>query len=512
MENEFGDYQTPPHLVKKIIDVLKKDGINPEFIIEPTFGEGNFIEGSLQRFDNVKKVFGIEIQKKYFEKGEELYNKFPYIEFNLINDSFFNQNLDILFQDNLNKLVIGNPPWVTSSKLSQMGSINLPKKVNFKSLSGLDALTGKSNFDIAEFISISLIKTLSNYNGISHLALLVKNIVPQNILKSINNSNLKISRMRLYRFDAKKEFRVSADASLMLLDIDPKQEKVQEAEVYELDNPSKLLFKFGWSDGRFVSNIDIYNDVKNLDSKSGFVWRSGIKHDSSKIMELIVKGQSVLNGQGEVVDIEPDIIFNILKSSDIRKKNVHYLSRKKAIVTQRKIGEDTKWIKDCFPKTWDYLLNHAKYLDGRKSSIYKKNPRFSIFGIGSYSFTPYKVAISGMYKNPVFSLIFGESKPIMVDDTVYFLPFSNKKNALIAYSVLNASQVQMLLSSLAFKESKRPYTKEILMRIDIQTAAKIIGIDKINQKLKDDNLDTVTQQNLDDFISLSFDNTGKILV
>ena len=34
--------------------------------------------------------------------------------------------------------------------------MNLPRKNNFKNHSGLDAMTGKGNFDIAEFITMSL--------------------------------------------------------------------------------------------------------------------------------------------------------------------------------------------------------------------------------------------------------------------------------------------------------------------------------------------------------------------
>ena len=43
-------------------------------------------------------------------------------------------------------LVIGNPPWVTNSKLSSLNSTNLPIKSNFKNHSGLDAMTGKGKF------------------------------------------------------------------------------------------------------------------------------------------------------------------------------------------------------------------------------------------------------------------------------------------------------------------------------------------------------------------------------
>ena len=77
-------------------------------------------------------------------------------------------------------LVIGNPPWVTNSKLGSLNSSNLPKKSNFKNHSGLDAMTGKGNFDIAEFITLTMIETFQNMKG--NLLLLVKPTVPMEIL------------------------------------------------------------------------------------------------------------------------------------------------------------------------------------------------------------------------------------------------------------------------------------------------------------------------------------------
>jgi hypothetical protein len=49
--------------------------------------------------------------------------------------------------------------------LGSLNSTNLPRKNNFKNHSGLDAMTGKGNFDIAEFITMSLIDTFQSSNG-----------------------------------------------------------------------------------------------------------------------------------------------------------------------------------------------------------------------------------------------------------------------------------------------------------------------------------------------------------
>jgi hypothetical protein len=84
------------------------------------------------------------------------------------------------------------------------------------------------------------------------------------------------------------------------------------------------------------------------------------------------------------------------------------------------------------------------------------------------------VGISGFYKEPIFSLICGEI-PIMMDDTCYFLSFNNITDALITLALLNSSQCINFLKSIAFVDSKRPYTKEVLRRVDLEKLAKQLG-------------------------------------
>ena len=55
-------------------------------------------------------------------------------------------------------VILGNPPWVTASALGALGSDNLPEKSNFQNRKRLDALTGKSHFDVAEWMLLKLIE------------------------------------------------------------------------------------------------------------------------------------------------------------------------------------------------------------------------------------------------------------------------------------------------------------------------------------------------------------------
>ncbi|NLF42791.1 MAG: hypothetical protein GX587_08855, partial [Bacteroidales bacterium] len=213
---EYGDFQTNKDLANKIAKHLAIKNISPEIVIEPTCGKGNFIIASLSNFKAVKKVFGIEIYKPYIWE-----TKFGILDFFLSNPNSNKPEITIthcsIFDFDFNHiskqfpteklLILGNPPWVTNSKLGSLNSSNLPKKTNFKNQNGLDAMTGKGNFDIAEYITLMLLDAFQSHTGF--LALLVKNSVVKNIVFDQKDKKYRVSEIERYCIDSKKEFNVS---------------------------------------------------------------------------------------------------------------------------------------------------------------------------------------------------------------------------------------------------------------------------------------------------------------
>jgi hypothetical protein len=224
--------------------------------------------------------------------------------------------------------------------LGSLNSTNLPKKTNFKNHSGLDAMTGKGNFDIAEFITLTMIETFQNMKG--NLLLLVKNSVIKNIVFDQNKNRYKISAIEKHCIDSKKEFNVSVEAALFYC----KLNSLPTFECTEFDfyNNLKSQRKFGWLNDKFVSNIDTYIHTKEIDGECPFVWRQGLKHDCSTVMELDKVNGHYVNGLNEEVKLEDGLVYGILKSSDL-KNTVINQTRKFTIVTQKKVGQETKYIK-----------------------------------------------------------------------------------------------------------------------------------------------------------------------
>ena len=178
-----------------------------------------------------------------------------------------------------------------------------------------------------------------------------------------------------------------------------------------------------------------------------------------------------VNGLNQKIILEEDLVFGLLKSSDL-KQTVIDKTRKYTIVTQKKVGQSTAFIKKDHPKTYNYLYKNKSQFDLRRSSIYNGKPDYSIFGIGDYSFKPFKIAISGLYKKYSFNLVVPQNgKPIMLDDTCYLLGFDRLDYAAYTLILLNSEKTKELLKAITFSDAKRMFTKDVLMRIDLMKLA-----------------------------------------
>lgn len=503
---EHGDYQTPIFFVEKVLDLIKIEQF--ENVIEPTMGIGNFLISVIRKNKKIN-IYGVELQERYVLLFKlrllELIRNHSYKlgKINIFHDNiFFHKFEEIDFSKKT--LIIGNPPWITNSRVGTFQTKNLPPKINFKNLTGLDALTGKSNFDITEYILLKIIKEFCESKKRISVAVLCKTIVARNLLKLQEKEKISISNMKIYEIDAKKIFNVSCDACLFVFDIDINI-KEDFIRVFHFENPQNEIKKIGWiRQKKFVSNIESYKILERIDGKCELEWRQGVKHDCSKVMELeSIEEDKYINGFKEVIKLENENIFSLLKSSDI-KKDIILTTRKKVIITQKEIGEETKKLKISSPNLWKYLQDKRENFNQRKSVIYKNKPEFSIFGIGEYSFSPYKIAVSGMYKKINFSLILPDeqNKPILLDDTCYFINFYDFKEAVIIWGLLKSEYVTKFLESIVFLDAKRPYTKDILMRISLTELFNLIDYKELIEILKNLELKNIEKIKIQDYKKL----------
>ena len=127
-----------------------------------------------------------------------------------------------------------------------------------------------------------------------------------------------------------------------------------------------------------------------------------------------------------------------------------------------------------------------------------------MFGVGGYSYSRYKVGVSGFYKKPLFSVLYSnDNKPVMTDDTSYFICFDSYDMAYTAMLLLNSKKVQGFLTSIAFLDAKRPYTKKVLERIDFFKIVNSLTFDELARTEQDLDLPCYVSLSMyDDFKSL----------
>ncbi len=482
---ELGDWQTPPDLALKACQILLEDGIRPASIIEPTCGRGSFIFAALETFQFAKHCFGLDISDEYLAETIKKIQPFQNrITASITQGDFFSFSWEkqiASMPDPL--LVIGNPPWVTNSGIGSIGGRNLPKKSNFQNMKGLDAVTGKSNFDISEWMIISMLNHLRGRDAC--LAMLCKTTVARKILLHGRKNQMPLEWCSIYKINAQQHFDVAVDACLFVAKLGRKTPAIH-CKIYSDLNHNSFEHLAAFEKNRLISDIALYEKSKHLaaDKDEPFKWRSGIKHDCAKIMELRKENNCFRNGLGEKVELEEEYLFPMLKSSDLANGEIASINRY-MLVPQHFVGQQTGIIKHNSPKTWNYLQKHSDRLDGRISVIYRGNPQFSIFGVGDYTFTDWKIAISGFYKNIRFRLISPyEDKPVVFDDTCYFLSCRSKEEAMVLYEILSSQAAEEFFSAYIWWDSKRPITLEILNMLSLVKLAGFYGKNALIENIR----------------------------
>lgn len=468
---QFGDFQTPPDLARDVCRLLVRRAIVPQAIVEPTCGQGAFLSAAAAAFPTVRPLLGVEINAAHVATSRERLGGAADVD----QGDFFAMDWNAVLSRSAGPwLVLGNPPWVTNAELGLLKSTNLPAKTNFQAHRGLDAITGKANFDISEWMLLHQLDWLKKHSG--WIAMLVKTSVARKVLRQAWRRQDPVGRAAIHRIDAMKHFGAAVDACLFILPVGLGNPS-QDCDVYDDLAAEAPATTIGFHDGTLVSDVPAYLDRQDLiGPNQDYVWRSGVKHDCSRVMELdIVPEGGFQNGLGQRTKLEETLVFPLLKSSDVAKGRIR--SGRVMIVTQTEIGADTSGIARTAPLTWQYLLDHATVMDARGSVIYRGKPRFSVFGVGDYTYAPWKVAISGFYKTLNFMKVGPlDGKPVVLDDTLYFLPCRSEEEADFLMSLVQSKPYMDLVRAMIFLDEKRPITADLLKRISLKKVAGTLGL------------------------------------
>jgi hypothetical protein len=471
---EFGDFQTPRSLARDVCSVIARTGFSPASVIEPTCGRGAFLLAALEAFPKASHFLGVDQEGAHVQEAMRATNSIRNDkQVQILQGDFFDMDWsDIVSGLPKPILIVGNPPWVTNATLGSLGSANLPAKTNEDNLRGIEALTGRSNFDISEWMLRKNFHWLADARGM--LAVLCKTAVARKVLSYAWLKALPVESAELRRIDAQLHFGASVDVCLLLVSFQPGATSI-ECSDYSSLRGAEVDAVFGLRDGDLVADVRLYDRWHELLGRGLSGWRSGIKHDCSNVFELVQKDAEYENGTGARVDVEAEVLFPLLKSSDLARKR-H--PRKWLLVPQKTMSASPEDLQRSAPKAWRYLVGNDALLARRGSSIYRNRPRFSIFGIGEYSFSPWKVAISGLYKKLEFVEVLPfQCRPVVLDDTCYFFPCQSEQESRVLYELVQSGPAREFWSAFVFWDAKRPITAQILNLLDFAALARAAGME-----------------------------------
>jgi hypothetical protein len=546
VRRDLGDFQTPPELVAEVLDALGPIGARWPRVLEPTCGRGHFVSGLLASSAPPREIQAVEIQDAHYHAAQAIATaEFANgVHVRITQADLFDMHLsrDLDWREQGPLLVIGNPPWVTNAELGTLEGALRPPRRNLKGLRGLEARTGSSNFDVTEAIWLKLAFELVDQQPT--IALLCKTSVARSILQFAHRASLTIESASIRRIDASRWFGATVDACLFCATLGNQQtfpSLVKRGRAgLSLARPSATprasfppLVKGGpggvsdtplripiyptlsaplpttvmaVAHRGLIADIGTYDRWSFADGLCPLDWRQGLKHDAAAVMELLRDPASDRwrNRGGEVVDVEPEFIYPLVKGTDLTRLSSARPERA-TLVTQARLGEATEPLAKQAPRLWRYLTSHASDFAQRKSSIYRGQPPFSLFGIGPYSFAPFKVAISGMHKEPRFrALPPVQGRPVMLDDTCYFLPCPTAEEASILTALCNDRITQGLIGSLIFCDNKRPITKKLLQRVNLLAVLQQTARDSLLARATEvlnDELGTPPRERIADVIS-----------
>ena len=466
---DFGDWQTPRGLVDEVLARLRADGSTFDRVLEPTCGRGHFLDAVAATSWPAAELMGVEIQPDHAEAARRVVGDRGRI---VCADLFrldLTRDLPWATAGAGRLLVVGNPPWVTVAALGASGGTERnpgPARSNSRGVAGLAAMTGGSNFDLAEATWIKLICDLARDEPT--IALLCKATVARALLRSAEAADLPIRSATFWQIDAARWFGAAVSAGLLRVEVGPGP-PVRAVPVFADLRATEPATTWGVGGGSIIADRLAPERARFADGAGPIAWRQGVKHDAAGVMELLpLGGGAWANGLGERVDVEPDRIYPWFKATDLA-RGLGPEPRRAVLITQRSLGDDPADLARTCPRLWAYLQGHADHFERRRSSIYRNRPPFSLFGIGPYTFSPYKVAISGLHKAFRFRALGPVGgRPPLVDDTGYFLPCPTAEAACTLAAVLNGPEAADLLRGLTFLDGKRPITQAILRRIDLR--------------------------------------------
>jgi hypothetical protein len=387
--------------------------------------------------------------------------------------------------------VVGNPPWVHWRSLPE-NYRNLVKDL-YEKYKLLPPANYIPNVDLSMLFTYKCIDAYLKKGG--HLGFLITQIVFKSYTGSgflrFSIGNVPFKVLKIHDMTEIKPFEGAQNRTAMFIAIKGEQTKFpinyiiwkSSAKINQTDSLEEAFKKserietlgepIGYKPGmkvipplstlpkeslrilKKVRGESKYKAHKGIDSiPSGVYWVEIINsHNNNVLIKNLAKTGKMKIKEIESV-VEKDLLFPIIRGTDIQPfiaTYTHYI-----IAPYNSKGEliPEYELKTKYPKTFSYFKNFESELRRRftfKGSIDKAF--YFIYRFGPKVLAPYKVVWRDIAPKIISAVIspaddpYIGNKPIIVDQTVIFIPFENENEAFFVAGILNSTVTNFIVRS-----------------------------------------------------------------
>ncbi len=171
--------------------------------------------------------------------------------------------------------------------------------------------------------------------------------------------------------------------------------------------------------------------------------------------------------------VEKDLVYPLARGRDMKKWSITP-SAYIVVPHDQRTGHaiSGRDMKKNFPKTYEFMRNFRTEMENRPNLILQKGPFYSLYGIGKYSFEPYKVMwkyiagkISGKAEFSVAVACKAEdpwlgTKVIIPNEKLVLIPFQCEEEAHYVAAILNSSISRLIVASYAVETEISTHVSE----------------------------------------------------
>jgi hypothetical protein len=508
MRLALGEYYTPRGIAGLAVDSLAIEDMAAASMLDPGCGSGVFLTVCIERklaamadrppaqtVDAItKSVFGVDLNPVAVKTSKLSYllALVPVLGAETVEtvelpvrcaDALGLSQTSSLWSQLRVEYLVGNPPWITWDRLGDQLKNRLRERyveeLGLLPHEGASARLGHSNDDIAiPFVWICIHRYLRDSGEAS--VVMKRDLLtgPAGaVLRRLRVGDRPLAARHVHDFTGLRPFgeQVGADAAIYTLRADTE--------------PSFPVETTAWSGGSadFSTRASIEASLRQTattlspldpedrtsswvraDAERGALGstaheiRHGVKDDAEAVFGI---------ERAQLDQLDAEFVYPYLKSRHVVKYGL--FGHEIRLVPIKTANEDNEAaMREQYPATYQYLSDHRGQLTARSSSWLDDGTFYNIFGVGEYTWSPYKVVWCRLGFKPHFAVVSTVedrdlgAKTVVPGDHCMFISTDSEQEAHALCALLNSAVYQKSLRDIA-SEGKASLSKAVVSELEL---------------------------------------------